>query len=406
MLQKRILLTASSVLVLVLIFGGGLWFGYDLGRQHPAVIRVEGVQDIQNPDSVQADFGPFWQAWKMIEDNYLRNSSTSGEARVDGAIRGLVGSLNDPYSEYFPAQDNKKFLEDVRGNFGGIGAELAIRKNQLTVVAPLKDTPASRAGLRAGDAILQVNSSSTDSISIDQAVQWIRGPQGSEVKLLIMREEWTKPKEFSILRDTIQIPTLDSEVKGDIVHLQLYGFNSNTNWLFYQAVAKALDQGAKGMVLDLRDNPGGYLDVAVDVAGWFLPNNALVVSEATRSGTAEELRANGNEALKDFPVVVLINKGSASASEILAGALRVDRGVKLVGEQSFGKGTVQQLLDMSDGAGLKLTIAHWVLPDGQILEGQGLKPDVEVKITDEDIAQKKDPQLDKALEIMQGLIQK
>lgn len=245
-----------------------------------------------------------------------------------------------------------------------------------------------------------INSSSTEGISVDEAVKWIRGPENTEVKLTILRDDWEKPREFKIVRATIEVPTLDYEVKDGIVQVKLYSFNANADRVFYDAMINTIPQGAKGMVLDLRNNPGGYLEVAVQLAGWFLDRGTLVVSEVSRSNSKEDFKANGNAALAKFPVVVLINQGSASASEILAGALRDQRKIKLVGEQSFGKGTVQQVMPLKDNSSLKITVAHWVLPSGQILEGNGLKPDIEVKITEGDITNKRDPQLEKAIEAL------
>ena len=255
--------------------------------------------------------------------------------------------------------------------------------------------------------ILSINSTSTEGMNVDEAVRFIRGPKNTQVTLTILREGWDKPKDFKITRDTITVPTLDFTMKGrDIAYVQLYTFNANADYLFYNAVSKAISNSAKGMILDLRNDPGGYLDVAVDLGGWFFPKNTLVVKEESRNGGGDELRANGNAALANLPVVVLINGGSASASEILAGALRDNRKIKLIGEKSFGKGTVQQLIPMPDGSTIKLTIAHWVLPSGKILENGGLIPDIEVKMSDDDMKNKKDPQLDKAIEVIKEEIAK
>jgi len=327
---------------------------------------------------------------------------------VHGAIRGLVASLHDPYSEFFPPDDNKRFQEDIQGNFGGIGAELGIKNDRLVIVAPLKDTPASRAGLLSGDEILKINATSTDGMGIDAAVGQIRGPVGTEIVLTIFREKWEKSREFKIIRGNITIPTLEAKIIGDnIIHIRLQSFNANANLLFYNEMVKALGSGAKGMILDLRDNPGGYLEVAVDLSGWFVPKGTVIVSEKGRGDVVvEEFKSSGNGALADFPVVVLMNGGSASASEILAGALRDLRKTKLVGETSFGKGTVQQLKSLRDGSSVKLTVAHWVFPSGKILEGGGLKPDVEIKMTEDDIKNKKDPQLDEAIKVLRAEIVK
>lgn len=407
MLQNKYARTATALIALAVIVGASFWQGFNYGQNYPKNLVIQGVANIEDQSGGWADFSVFWQAWKLIEDNYLKNGDVNRQERVYGAVAGLVKSLADPYSEFFPPADSQKFQEDVSGSFGGIGAELGIRKDQLIVIAPLKDTPASRAGILAGDKILRINASSTDGISVDQAVKWIRGEVGTEVKLLLLRDNWEEPKEFTIVRDTITIPTLDLEMKdGDIAYVQLYSFNANAPRLFTGAALTALGQKSKGMILDLRNNPGGYLEVAVNLAGWFLEHGTLVVSEEGRTGIEKELHTRGNAVLRNIPVVILINRGSASASEILAGALRAQKGVKLIGEQSFGKGTVQRILELKDGSSLKITVARWVLPNGEILEEKGLTPDIEVKMIEEDVKEKRDPQLDKALEILKMEISK
>jgi carboxyl-terminal processing protease len=413
-MRKNILNTGLAIVAILVVLGGGYALGYRVGNANTKNVLIQ-VRDVANMNAASstvgaADFGAFWQAWQLVNNDYLRYNEVNGETKVRGAINGLVGSLGDPYSEFFSPEDSKKFQEDVQGNFGGIGAELGMKKDQLVVIAPLKDTPASRAGLKADDEILQINSSSTEGILIEEAVNLIRGPIGTKVKLTIYREGWDKSKDLDIIRDKIIIPTVDvSTVGGNLTRLELHSFNDNATQLFYDAIVKAINGGSKGLVLDLRDDPGGYLEVATRIAGWFLPKGAPIVSEEGRDKKVfQSFKADdvGAGALADFPVVVLINKGSASASEILAGALRDSRKVKLVGETSFGKGTVQQFEDLADGSSIKLTVAHWVLPSGHILENGGLKPDVEVKITDDDIAKKKDPQLDKAVEVLEKEISK
>ena len=398
---KKIILWVLTALLVAALLASGFALGFRYGKMFPQTITVNEISGTSSGQPGAVNFGTFWQAWDTINKNYLKASKTSAQDKVYGAISGLVGSLKDPYSVFLSPKDNDKFQEDVQGNFGGIGAEIGIKKNQLVIIAPLKDTPASRIGLKAGDMILSINSTSTDGMTVDEAVRLIRGPKNTQVTLAILREEWEKPKDFKITRETITIPTLDFTMKDEnIAYVQLYTFNANADYLFYNAVSKAISGGAKGMILDLRNNPGGYLGVAVDLGGWFFPKNTLIVKEESRNGDVEELRASGNAALADLPVVVLINGGSASASEILAGALRDNRKIKLIGEKSFGKGTVQQLIPLSDDSTIKLTIAHWVLPSGKILDNGGLEPDIEVKITDDDIENKKDPQLDRAIEVI------
>lgn len=398
-MQKKIISFGLVIVSAAALMGSGYYLGVKVGQSTPEVVLAKGVANIDG--QTPADFRTFWEAWKMVDDTYLRADKVDGQQRVYGAIRGLIGSLGDPYSEYFNPVDGKKFMEDVQGNFSGIGAELGMRKGQLTVIAPLKGSPAAKAGLRAGDWIFKINSTSTEGIQIDEAVNYIRGPENTNVVLNVFREGWTQPKDFSIKRAIIEVPTVDFEMKGKFAHISLHNFNGNASKEFYKALKQAASSKAEGVILDLRDDPGGFLDVAVELAGWFLKSGTVVVSENDKTGPIETLKANGSADLYGFPLVVLINKGSASASEILAGALRDQAKVPLVGETSYGKGTVQQLKELRDGSQLKLTIAHWVLPSGHILENGGLKPDYEVPLSDDDIKNSRDPQLDKAIQVLQ-----
>lgn len=407
----RMLFSGSRVKVIFVVIVLGvaqagvlLRVGYVLGERNPQIIQVQGVSDIGNPTGVSADFGTFWQAWDLINNDYLRNGSVTTEDKVDGAIRGLVNSLGDPYTDFFTKEEGQKFQEDVQGSFGGVGIQLGKVDGILAAIAPMKGTPAERAGILAGDLIISVNGSSTASWSIDEAVSNIRGPIGSKVKLSIMRKSWQEPKDFELTREEIVVPTIDYTVEaGNIAHIQLYNFNANAPEEFYKALLRVQREGAKGIVLDLRGNPGGYLDVAVELAGWFIPKGTLVVSEEGKAGKVlEQLKANGSAAMQNMPMVVLIDKGSASAAEILAGALRDDRGVKLVGEKSFGKGTVQEVKELKGGASIKMTIAHWVLPSGKVIDHEGLEPDVAVDRSEDDIKNKIDPQLQKALDMLTG----
>lgn len=406
-MRRKILNSILLVFSILALLGSGFFLGFKFGKNTSRIINVLGVSNFNNKENI--DFSIFWETWDAIHKNYLKDSEISNKERVYGAAEGLVQSLKDPYSQFFKPEDAKKFQEDVSGSFGGIGAEIGSKNGFVVVISPLKNSPAERAGLKSGDKILMVNGTSTEGMSVYEAVKIIRGEVGTEAKLTILREGEDKPREFKIIREIIQVPTLDYEIKDGILIVKLYSFNANAEKLFYDAVVDGfLKNKAKGLVLDLRNNPGGYLDVAVDLGGWFLKKGTLIVSEESRKENGEKettpYLANGNSALKDVPVVVLVNKGSASASEILAGALQVQRKIKLIGEETFGKGTVQRLIPLSDGSSLKITIAHWVLPNGQILEGNGLKPDIEIKNKEDDST--KDLQLEKALEVIKKEIRK
>jgi carboxyl-terminal processing protease len=399
--NKRIFSKKSGLilglLVIVAIIGLSYFLGFQKGLKgaEPKIIYKD------NPE-IAADFSLFWKVWDTFKQSYIHSKDLTDQEILYGAISGLVDSANDPYTVFLRPSDAKKFEQDLSGSFGGIGAQIDIRNNQLMVVAPLKDTPAEKAGLKSGDKILKINATSTDIIStVEEAVKYIRGPKGTTVILTILREGWNLPKDFSIVRDTIIVPTLDWEMKPNkIAYIKLYEFNENAPYAFYKAALPILLGGAKGIILDLRDNPGGYLEVATNIAGWFLKTGNVVVKEEFSSGREELLKADGNSALVDLPVVILVNKGSASASEILAGALRDNRHVKLVGETTFGKGSVQELKKFSDGSEMKVSIAQWLLPNGDAIDKKGITPDIIVKLTEEDTKNKIDPQLDKALEIV------
>ncbi|MEK9173562.1 MAG: S41 family peptidase [Patescibacteria group bacterium] len=403
--KKRVVIVTVLTIFGLAALGGAFWFGFDTGTRFPQILIVQGVKNLESDKPVAADFSVFWQAWQKIGENYVNIGKVEDQDKVYGAIKGLVGSLGDPYTVFFDPEDGEKFAQDIKGNFGGIGAEIGIRKDQLTIVSPLKDTPAFKAGLKAGDKILQIDAKSTDGLTVNESVGLIRGEIGTAVTLTTFRDAWDKPKEIKIVRANIVVPTLDYKMlNGGLAHVQLYSFNANSNNLFGDNIRQAMRNGSKGLILDLRNNPGGYLSVAVDLAGWFLSPGTLVVSESDKTGPREQFKAQGNGLLKDFPVVVLINEGSASASEILAGALRDNLKTKLIGKKSFGKGTVQQVEYLKDGSSLKITVANWVLPSGKILEGEGLAPDYEVLIKEEDSENEKDPQLDKAIEVLKSEI--
>ncbi|MFH1894678.1 MAG: S41 family peptidase, partial [Patescibacteria group bacterium] len=290
-----------------------------------------------------------------------------------------------------------------------VGMEIGVKNGQLQVVSPLENTPAQRAGLRAGDSILEINGTSTQGMAADQAVNLIRGPKGTEVVLLIGREGWKETKEFRLIRDIIQVPSLKLEFKDlqngeKVAYLVLYQFSEKSHYAFNQAAIDILNSEAKKIIFDLRNNPGGYLEVAQSISGWFINRGQIVVIEDFGNGQGQEIyKSEGPSSFSDYPIVVLINGGSASAAEILAGALRDNKGAKLVGEKSFGKGSVQELSDLRDGSSIKITVAKWLTPNGNLITDVGLEPDFKVVRTDQDYEDGKDPQLDKAIEIIKTL---
>lgn len=391
---------------LLLIIGlAVLTAGIFIGRYTtPGSTEKNGQQVLVNKEASQpeeVDFHLFWDVWNLIEQKYADRENLDYQEMIYGAISGLVNSLGDPYSLFMSPQESKEFLEDMQGKFEGIGAEIGIRNGVLTIIAPLKNTPADRAGLRAGDKVLKVDETLTADLSLQEAVRLIRGPKGTEVKLTILREEEKESREIGIIRDVIEVPSVEWEMKeGDIAHIELYSFTEAANSELSKVGNEILSSNAKGIILDLRNNPGGYLEIAIKVAGQFLQGEKVIAIEDFGNGQKKEYKSSGSAKLKDFPLVVLINQGSASASEIVAGALRDHRGVKLVGQQSFGKGSIQEMEELKSGSSLKITIAKWLTPSGVSITDKGLEPDIKVEMTAEDYDQGRDPQLEEAIKIL------
>lgn len=374
------------VLVILVSFGLGTWFG-----------KSQVVCEVCAPEHVNMSL--FWEAWKTLEEKYVDKEDLDIQEMIYGAVSGMVKSLGDPYTVFLEPEDTKRFIEDVKGSFEGVGMEIGIRAGQLQVIAPLEGTPAKEAGLKAGDKILAVDGELTADMTIEEAVNLIRGPRGTEVVLTIARKDWEETKDITIVRGVIEIPSLALDIREDkVAHLRLFNFTEKAAYDFREAAINILESDTEGIILDLRNNPGGYLEVAQDISGWFLERGEIVAIEEFGGGERELYKAQGNAKLISYPLVVLINEGSASGSEILAGALRDNRGVKLIGKSSFGKGTVQQLEKLSDGSSLKITIAKWLTPEESLITDHGLEPDIEVEASDEG-----DPQLDKAIEILKSL---
>lgn len=394
-----------GVLIIIVLIGGGFYFGFSYGSHYPKNIVIKGVSNMETGVKDTADFSVFWQAWDMLKSNFINGANLKDQDLVYGAIEGLVNSAGDPHTIFMRPDDSQKFAQDIQGAFGGIGAQLETKDGYVVVLAPLEDTPASRGGIKAGDKILQVDGKPLLKADANEAVKIIRGTVGTKVTLTLLSNGDSRAHDITLTRETIEVPTVKWSIKNDdIAYVQLFTFTEQAPYLFYKTALAVIMSGAKGMILDLRDDPGGYLESSVNIAGWFFEKGTPVVSEKFRSGEEIKYSANGTAAFKDFPMVVLVNKGSASASEILAGALRDNRNIKLIGETTFGKGTVQDMEALKDGSQIKMTIAKWVMPKGGVIEQNGLKPDIEVKITDADAAAKKDSQLDRAIQEVQKMI--
>lgn len=387
-----------EIVLIIVIGAGGFYFGilYSSIQPHEVQVVIKNV----SASSTSPDFNTFWQAWDIVKRDALHGESLTDKEIMYGAIRGVVGSLEDPHTVFMPPPDAKKFNEEIKGSFGGVGMEIGKKDGRLLVIAPLKNSPAEKAGLLANDYIIKIGDIFTDALDVEQAVSKIRGQKGTEVQLEYIREGWTESKKVSIIRDNIVVPTSDyTKLESKIAHIKLYNFNEKAAGAIVEELKKAEKDGAERIILDLRNNPGGFLEIAVRIAGLWLPIGLPVVSEEFRDKAKNESYSSpGNGALKGIPTVILVNGGSASASEILAGALRDDLGLKIIGTNTFGKGTVQVLRELTDGSNIKVTVANWLLPKGSTIEGNGIKPDIEIKITEDQIKKGEDPQLKRAIE--------
>lgn len=378
-------------LIIILIFSlltGAV--GYRLGTEGVTAqikeFRPEFKIDNRVPKTPPpADFSLFWEVWNRVSSQYVDKTKIDPQKMVWGAISGMVAGIGDPYTVFLPPQQNRESKESLNGSFEGIGAQLGIKENKIIVVAPIAGAPAEKAGLRAGDWIISVDGAETYNWTLPETVGKIRGPKGTSVTLTILHQNETKPADYKISRDVITIKSVEVKYieatgSGKIAHLRLTRFGEDTDNDWNNIITEiAADKDLKGLVLDLRNNPGGYLQSAVYTASEFLKQGLLVVKQDNNNGTSEEYLVRRQGKLLEIPLVVLINKGSASASEILAGALKDHKRAKLVGEQSFGKGSVQESQDLSGGAGLHVTISKWLLPLGDWINGKGLTPEVKIE---------------------------
>lgn len=399
-IRNKILFSVGFTILLAGAFAAGLFFGFS---QRPAIEKITNIfnKEISKPPEI--DFSPFWTTWNTIRSKYASNDKLDGQQMVWGSIQGLVKSLKDPYSNFLPPQEAKEFQENIRGDFSGVGMEIGARNEIITVIAPLKGTPAYKAGIKAGDKILKIDEKITNDMSVEEAVHLIRGEKGTIVKLTILSKNEEESKEISIARDIIQIPVLDTETKPDgIFVISMYNFSGNSANMFRNALREFILSGNNKLIFDLRGNPGGYLESAVDVASWFLPAGKVVAREKFSDGKETIFRSKGYNIFQDLLMVILVNEGSASASEIVAGALREHGAAKLVGQKTFGKGSVQELIQITPETSLKLTIAKWLTPNGGSISDEGLEPDIAVEITKKDIEAGRDPQMEKAIELLKN----
>ena len=402
------LYTTSGIVIglIALAFLGGLYLGEKKDTSGTGASDMETVLSLGQHRDV--DIALFWDVWDLLDEKFVPTHGTSTEVLTDdaklfNAIKGLTASYDDPYTVFFPPVESKSFEQDVSGNFEGVGMEIDIRDDVLTVVAPLKNTPADKAGVRSGDKIIEIDGNVTAALSTEEAVAMIRGEKGTSVTLTMRRENVEDPVVIVVVRDRIDIPAIETELTEDnIFVIRLYNFSAVSTSQFREALREFIKAKTDKLVLDLRGNPGGYLDAAIDMASWFLPSGKVIVKEDF-NGDIDEVsyRSKGYNIFTDnLKFVILVDGGSASASEILAGALQEHGKATLIGMDTFGKGSVQELVSLEGGTSLKVTVARWLTPNGLSISEAGLHPDIKVEVTQEDINAGRDIQFDKAVEVL------
>jgi len=408
---KEVRKLVLTVLLLSFTFSAGYIFGYkgyvSAASGFPKVVINREVPASQK----ELNFSLFWKVWDTMQDKYYDKSKLVQSTMVYGAIQGMVAAVGDPYSMFLPPEQNKVVEDDLHGNFSGVGIEIGFKENQMAVTAPLPGSPAEKAGVQAGDFIVGIKDDtkkieeSTQSMNLNEAVKIIRGPVNTKVTLVLVREGSKEPFEVELTRQTIEVPSVKLDYVGDkkdIADIKIQKFGAETVDEWNKAVIDVIAKPqVNRVIVDVRNNPGGYMAAAIDIASDFLDPNTIVVIEDHGNGQKIEHKSAAKPGrLRGKKVVMLVNGGSASASEILSGAMRDDLGTKLIGVKSFGKGTIQEPLTLDDGAGLHVTIAKWLTPKSTWVHGNGLDPDVEVKDNKD---QEGDEQLQKAIEVVNGL---
>ncbi len=362
------LVTLLSVVVLLVSFGFGYGLGLRAGPSDPAFASIE-------------------QVWNIILADYVEKDRIDIDQLSQAAIEGMVELLDDPYTSFLESEAFQLSFGDLEGKYEGIGAEVAIRGEQLTVIAPFANSPAAEAGVRAGDVILEIDGEPTEGLGLMEAVARVRGPEGTQVRLLILHPGETEPVEIVVVRGEIPISSVFFEMRGDIAYISIDQFTEKTNEELTPVLEAIAAEAATGIILDLRGNPGGQLNAVVDVASRFLEEGLVVVSIRDNKGNEEVIRAGHQPSTTDLPVVVLVDGFSASGSEVLAGAFQDHGRAAIVGATTFGKGSVNLMYELADGSGLYITAARWLTPDGNLIEGEGIVPDVPLALSGEDTIQ-------------------
>ena len=401
---SRITKVYGYILLLVVAFAVGVAVTtYNSVPQTPLEIVQNTTSELADlfGNNEEVDIDLFREVWDVLHEEYLDKNNINDQDLFYGAIAGMVNALGDPHSLFFDPEITDEFTQELQGSFEGIGAEIGNKDGFLVIIAPLADTPADKAGLRPGDKILAIDGDHASGISVDKAVNLIRGEKGTEVILTILSEDEVTTKDITITRGKIDIPSVIYTLEDDIAIIEITHFNSDTENRFDKTVQKVLNDNPRGIILDLRNNPGGYLDTSVQIAShWLEPNTVVVRETFSDKRNDKDYRASNKASIAQFKTVVLVNQGSASASEIVAGALQDYDLAELVGYTTFGKGSVQTLIPMNDGSSVKITVAKWLTPNGRTIEEEGIIPDYEVDYTFEDYNQDIDPQLDKAKELI------
>lgn len=403
--SRRLIVAGAIIGLVVFAFYAGYQKGKFGSAMNDAPVSPDQAvfQGTGEGQDASIDFSLFWKVWNLLKEKYVERETLDAKKLFYGAIDGMLAATGDPYTTFFDPEENKEFKEDLGQKFDGIGAEMQMKDGILTVVAPLEDSPAQKAGILAGDKVLKINDESTENLTLSEAVDKIRGPRGTEVKLSVYHPDDEELREVSVRRDVIVVKSVILEMQDGVAILKITRFGDDTADEFKNIAADIKRQGARGIILDVRNNPGGYLDAAVELGGYFLPSGSTLVMEEDAAKKRKELKTRGNNVFGGIPVVVIMNQGSASASEILAAGLRENRDdVSLVGEKSYGKGSVQELVPTSSTTSVKITIARWLTPDGHQINNVGIEPDEAVKLTRDDFEAHHDPQLDRAIEVMQS----
>ena len=400
--NKKIILGVSLLILAIIIFFIGLVVG--LNKQLDLEKSPSGIQDtgrVLNTDALpeylakDVNFKLFWKVWDIIRSKYIDRDQITDAQLFYGSMKGVVAALGDPYSVFLDPVISEEFTEELSGKFQGIGAEIGMKQERLTIISPLPESPAEKAGLKPGDKVMAIDGNETTGISLDEAVKQIRGEKGTEVILTVARENADSFLDITITRDTIDIKSVVLEMKDNIGYIKLTHFNQDTAQEFGEIVNELLTKSPKGVILDLRNNAGGYLDVAIEIAGYWVKNGDVVVKESFGDVEIDRnYNSTGQEQLASYKTVVIVNGGSASASEIVAGALQDFELANVVGEVTFGKGSVQELEQLSDGSSVKITIARWLTPFGRSIDKEGVAPDEIVEFTEQNYENEEDPQLD------------